>query len=84
MSAGAEKFAGRLPEGVVLCNARGAHTPATAEWVVAPPCSPPSGAAALHPRAGRRPLVPRTHRLLAGRRPVLVVGAGDIGRTVGR
>ena len=35
LSAGAERFAGRVPDGVVLCNARGAHTPATAEWVVA-------------------------------------------------
>ena len=35
LSAGAEKFIGRLPEGVVLANARGAHTPATAEWAVA-------------------------------------------------
>ena len=34
-SAGAEMFIGRLPEQVVLCNARGAHTPATAEWAVA-------------------------------------------------
>ena len=34
MSAGAERFVGRLPEGVVLCNARGAHTPSTAEWAV--------------------------------------------------
>jgi phosphoglycerate dehydrogenase-like enzyme len=35
MSAGAERFVGRLPQGVALCNARGAHTPATAEWAVA-------------------------------------------------
>jgi phosphoglycerate dehydrogenase-like enzyme len=35
LSAGAEKFVGRLPEGVLLCNARGAHTPSTAEWAVA-------------------------------------------------
>ena len=34
LSAGAERFVGRLPEGVVLCNARGAHTPSTAEWAV--------------------------------------------------
>ena len=34
LSAGAEQFVGRLPEGVLLCNARGAHTPSTAEWAV--------------------------------------------------
>ncbi len=33
-SAGAEHFARRLPDGVVLARARGAYTSATAEWVV--------------------------------------------------
>ena len=59
LSAGAEKFIGRLPEDVLLCNARGAHTPSTAEWSFT------------------------THRSLVGAR-VLVIGAGDIGRAIGR
>lgn len=32
MSAGADHILPYLPPGVTLCNARGAHTPATAEW----------------------------------------------------
>jgi phosphoglycerate dehydrogenase-like enzyme len=32
--AGVETFLPHLPEGVVLCNARGAHDASTAEWVV--------------------------------------------------
>jgi phosphoglycerate dehydrogenase-like enzyme len=34
MSAGADHIRPYLPPGVTLCNARGAHTPATAEWAV--------------------------------------------------
>jgi phosphoglycerate dehydrogenase-like enzyme len=34
MSAGAEHVLPYLPPGITLCNARGAHTPATAEWAV--------------------------------------------------
>jgi phosphoglycerate dehydrogenase-like enzyme len=33
-SAGAEWIAGQVPDGVILCNAKGAHTDATAEWTV--------------------------------------------------
>jgi len=35
MSAGAERMLPHLPAGVTLCNARGAHDPAVAEWIVA-------------------------------------------------
>src|SRR3954447_10904709 len=35
LSAGVEAWEGRLPEGVQLSNARGAHGGATAEWAVA-------------------------------------------------
>jgi phosphoglycerate dehydrogenase-like enzyme len=82
LSAGAEKWIDRVPEGVVLCNARGAHTPATAEWAVAATLAAQRGlpSFALEQAAGR--WSPATHRSLVGAR-VLVVGAGDIGRTVG-
>ncbi len=82
MSAGAEKFAGRLPEGVVLCNARGAHTPATAEWVVAATLAAQRGLPHFTREADAGRWSPRTDHSLVGAR-VLVVGAGDIGRTVG-
>jgi phosphoglycerate dehydrogenase-like enzyme len=35
MSAGAERVLPYVPAGVTLCNARGAHDPAVAEWIVA-------------------------------------------------
>jgi phosphoglycerate dehydrogenase-like enzyme len=83
LSAGAEKFAGRLPEGVVLCNARGAHTPATAEWAVAAMLAAQRGIPFFvrEQEAGRWSFT--THRSVVGAR-VLVVGAGDIGRAIGR
>jgi phosphoglycerate dehydrogenase-like enzyme len=34
LSAGVDYIRPYLPEGITLCNARGAHTPATAEWTV--------------------------------------------------
>ena len=83
LSAGAERFVGRLPDGVVLCNARGAHTPATAEWVMAALLAAQRGIPHFvrEQAAGRWSF--STQRTLVGAR-VLMVGAGDIGRTVGR
>jgi phosphoglycerate dehydrogenase-like enzyme len=83
LSAGAERFAGRLPEGVALCNARGAHTPSTAEWAVTATLAAQRGLPffAREQEAGR--WTPRTHSTVVGAK-VLVVGAGDIGRTIGR
>jgi phosphoglycerate dehydrogenase-like enzyme len=83
LSAGAERFAGRLPEGVLLCNARGAHTPSTAEWAVTAALAAQRGFPFFvrEQDAGRWSFA--THRSLVGAR-VLVVGAGDIGRAIGR
>ncbi|SCX52784.1 Phosphoglycerate dehydrogenase [Klenkia marina] len=83
MSAGAERFVGRLPEGVVLCNARGAHTPATAEWVVAAALAAQRGLPHFTREQDAGRWTPGTAHSMVGAR-VLVVGAGDIGRTVGR
>ncbi|MCZ2822100.1 2-hydroxyacid dehydrogenase [Modestobacter sp. VKM Ac-2977] len=83
MSAGAEKFVGRLPERVTLCNARGAHTPSTAEWAVAATLAAQRGIPHFtrEQDAGRWDF--RTEHSLIGAK-VLMVGAGDIGRTIGR
>jgi phosphoglycerate dehydrogenase-like enzyme len=35
LSAGAERIIPHVPPGVTLCNARGAHDPAVAEWIMA-------------------------------------------------
>jgi phosphoglycerate dehydrogenase-like enzyme len=73
----------RLPDGVILCNARGAHTPSTAEWAVAATLAAQRGIPHFtrEQEAGR--WSPRTEHSLVGAR-VLVVGAGDIGRRIGR
>jgi phosphoglycerate dehydrogenase-like enzyme len=83
MSAGAEKFVGRLPEGVVLCNARGAHTPSTAEWAVTAILAAQRGIPHFTREQDAGRWSPRTEHSLVGAR-VLVVGAGDIGRTIAR
>ena len=83
LTAGAERFIGRLPEGVVLCNARGAHTPSTAEWAMAATLAAQRGIPFFtrEQDAGRWTFR-RQHTLFGAR--VLVVGAGDIGTSIGR
>ncbi|CCG04686.1 2-hydroxyacid dehydrogenase [Blastococcus saxobsidens] len=83
ISAGVEGLAGRLPEGVVLCNARGAHTPSTAEWAVAATLAAQRGLPFFVREQDAERWSFATHRSLVGAR-VLVVGAGDIGRAIGR
>ena len=83
LTAGADTWLGRLPDGVVLCNARGAHTPSTAEWAVTATLAAQRGIPFFvrEQDAGRWSF--STHRSLVGAK-VLVVGAGDIGRAIGR
>jgi phosphoglycerate dehydrogenase-like enzyme len=83
MSAGAEQFVGRLPEGVVLCNARGAHTPATAEWAATATLAAQRDIPSFVRQQAEGRWAPHTARSMVGAK-VLVVGAGDIGRTIGR
>lgn len=83
LSAGAENFAGRLPDGLVLCNARGAHTPSTAEWAVTATLATQRGIPFFVREQDAGRWSSTTHRSLVGAR-VLVVGAGDIGRAIGR
>ena len=83
LSAGAERFAGRLPEGVLLCNARGAHTPSTAEWAVTATLAAQRGIPFFVREQAAGRWSSETFSSLVGAR-VLVVGAGDIGTTIGR
>jgi len=83
MSAGAERFTGRLPGSVVLCNARGAHTPSTAEWAVTAALAAQRGIPHFVREQDAGRWTPGTEHSMVGAR-VLVVGAGDIGRTIGR
>jgi phosphoglycerate dehydrogenase-like enzyme len=82
-SAGAERFVGVLPERVTLCNARGAHTPATAEWAVTALLAAQRGIPHFTREQDAGRWSPRTEHSVVGAR-VLVVGAGDIGRAIGR
>ena len=79
MSAGADRWAGRLRDGVALCDARGVHDSSTSEWVLT------AILAFLRDfphfvRSGRQWAYRQTDEL-AGKR-VLVVGAGSIGAAV--
>jgi len=81
LSAGADHVLPYLPAGVTVCNARGAHTPATAEWA--------AGAiiASLRdfPRFAAAQLTghwdPKQTDSVMGKR-VLIVGHGSIGEAV--
>ncbi|WP_433285875.1 2-hydroxyacid dehydrogenase [Micromonospora sp. CA-244673] len=84
LSAGADAWVGRVPEGVTLCDARGVHDSATAEWVVAAILSALRGFGPLARAQARREwaydeVAPTDE--LAGKR-VLIVGAGSIGAAV--
>ncbi|MEE6259754.1 2-hydroxyacid dehydrogenase [Plantactinospora sonchi] len=80
-SAGADAWLDRLPAGVTLCDARGVHDSATAEWVVAGILSRlraiPSFVRAQDQGIWANDRFAPTDEL-AGRR-VLIVGAGSIG-----
>ena len=83
MSAGAERVIPHVPAGVTLCNARGAHDPAVAEWIMAVILaqlrSLPDYAKAQH--AGT--WAPAASEPLAGQ-TALIVGYGSIGEAVER
>jgi len=83
MSAGAEQAIPFVPPGVTLCNARGAHDPAVAEWIMAVILAQvrelPRFAAAQQAATW----APARTGALAGQRGV-VVGYGSIGAAVER
>jgi phosphoglycerate dehydrogenase-like enzyme len=85
LSAGADSWAGRLPGGVRLCDARGVHDAPVAEWVVGAAVGMlrrfPAYARAQE-RAEWSPADAPTRELTGAR--VLVVGAGSIGAAVER
>jgi phosphoglycerate dehydrogenase-like enzyme len=81
LSAGADAWVGRLPEGVILCDARGVHDSSTAEWVVAAILAhlrafPAFARAQARHEWAYDPVAPTDE--LAGKR-VLIIGTGSIG-----
>lgn len=83
LSAGAEDWVGKLPDGVLLSTCRGAHGASTAEWVLAVLLSMYRELDALADARRAGEWAPRTTDTLQGKR-VLVVGAGDVGTQVRR
>ncbi|MGC4814125.1 2-hydroxyacid dehydrogenase [Micromonospora sp. DT228] len=84
LSAGADAWAGRTPPGVTLCDARGVHDPATAEWVVTAILAQLRAFPAfLRAQADRRWAYQGNAPTdeLTGKR-VLIIGAGSIGSAV--
>ncbi|RLP85014.1 2-hydroxyacid dehydrogenase [Micromonospora sp. CV4] len=84
LSAGADAWAGRMPAGVTLCDARGVHDPSTAEWVVTAILAqlrafPAFVRAQAERRWAFQEVAPTDE--LTGKR-VLIVGAGSIGTAV--
>jgi phosphoglycerate dehydrogenase-like enzyme len=81
LSAGADVWVGKLPEGIVLCDARGVHDSPTAEWVMTAILAhvrafPAFVRAQAHGEWAYAEHAPTDE--LAGKR-VLIVGAGSIG-----
>jgi phosphoglycerate dehydrogenase-like enzyme len=83
LSAGADHVLPLIPPGITLCNARGAHTAATAEWAVGAMVGAIRNFPrfALSQRDGRWASVPSEP---VGGKHVLIVGYGDIGAAVER
>jgi len=83
LSAGAERVIPHVPAGVTLCNARGAHDPAVAEWIVAVILAQVRSLPdyAIRQQAGT--WAPAASEPLAGQ-TVLIVGYGSIGEAVER
>ncbi|HEY6114815.1 MAG TPA: NAD(P)-dependent oxidoreductase [Candidatus Dormibacteraeota bacterium] len=84
MSAGVDHFAGRIPEGVTLCDGSGIHDVPVAEWVVMVVLASlhhlPGHLASQRDGAWRRP--PDGGGDDLERTTVLIVGHGSIGRAV--
>ncbi len=78
---GSDQWKGKLPDGVELSTARGAHGGSTAEWVVAALLAVIRQIPAFAQEQGEHRWKPRRTRTLLGTN-TLVLGAGDVGVNV--
>ena len=83
MSAGAERVLPHVPAGVTLCNARGAHDPAVAEWIVAVILAQVRSLPRYTAQQLAETWAPERSEPLAGQ-TVLIVGYGSIGAAAER
>jgi phosphoglycerate dehydrogenase-like enzyme len=81
LTAGVDTWVGRVPDHVTLCDARGVHTPATAEWAVTAILAYLRDFPHFARAQARGEWAYRRTEELAGKR-VLVVGAGSIGEAI--
>ena len=81
LTAGADTWVGRVPGHVTLCDARGVHTSATAEWAVTAILAYVRDFPHFARAQSRSEWAYRRTDELAGKR-VLIVGAGSIGEGV--
>ena len=84
MSAGVERYAGRLPDGVILCDGAGIHDIAVADWVVMAILAMLRGLPAhvVHQREARWVRPGDEGMTDLDGKTVLVLGYGSIGRAV--
>jgi phosphoglycerate dehydrogenase-like enzyme len=83
LSAGAEQWVPSMPEGIALCDNRGAHTEATAEWIQTATLASIRRFDAFARLQTGREWTPRRTGTLTGA-TALIVGAGSIGESVAR
>ena len=83
MSAGAERVIPHVPAGVTLCNARGAHDPAVAEWIMAVTLAQVRMLPAFVRQQQAENWALAVSRPLAGQ-TALIVGYGSIGAAAER
>ena len=83
MSAGAERVIPHVPAGVTLCNARGAHDPSVAEWIMAVILAQLRSLPAYADAQRTGTWAPGPGEPLAGQ-TALIVGYGSIGAAVER
>ena len=81
LTAGVDAWLGRLPDGVVLCDARGVHSSSTAEWALTATLAYLRHFPYFATAQSRGEWAYRPTDELAGK-SVLIVGAGDIGEAV--
>ncbi|WP_030155200.1 2-hydroxyacid dehydrogenase [Glycomyces sp. NRRL B-16210] len=83
LSAGVEAWVPVVPDGMALCNNRGAHTAATSEWVQAAALASSRNLDVFARRQAERRWEGKRGRTLTGA-TALIVGAGSIGEAVAR
>jgi len=83
LNAGFDQWVGRLPAGVALSNARGAHGRSTAEWALAALLAHTRELTRFAAAQSQRRWAHHTTATLDGKR-VAILGAGDIGTHIRR